>query len=120
MFARALPSALIYSSLLICLRPSWEILIFCQLHGNESTVTLQLPASGVFFDIFSPRQNCFLSPTPFCFFFLLFLAADAALVYFHVISFHTFFFFFFEGRPISTVVLHPAGSQVCFFFFSFF
>merc|ERR1711911_331683 len=30
----------------------------------------------------------------------------------HLIS---FFFFFFEGRPISTVVLHPAGSQVCFF-----
>ena len=26
-----------------------------------------------------------------------------------------FIFFLFEGRPISTVVLHPAGSQVCFF-----
>ena len=25
------------------------------------------------------------------------------------------FFFFFEGRPVSTVGLHPAGSQVRFF-----
>ena len=24
--------------------------------------------------------------------------------------------FFFEGRPVSMVVAHPAGSQVCFFF----
>ena len=31
---------------------------------------------------------------------------------FYLIS---FLFFLFEGRPISTVVLHPAGSQVCFF-----
>merc|ERR1711860_402395 len=34
-FARALPLALICSSLSICLRLSWEILTLCQLHGNE-------------------------------------------------------------------------------------
>ena len=27
------------------------------------------------------------------------------------------FFFFFEGRPVSTVGFHPAGSQVRFFDF---
>ena len=31
---------------------------------------------------------------------------------FYLIS---FLFFLFEGRPISTAVLHPARSQVCFF-----
>ena len=62
-FARALPLALICSSLSICLRLSWEILILCQLHGNEYFFFF------FFFDIFSPRQNCFSLPTPFCFSF---------------------------------------------------
>ena len=81
-YARALPLALIYPLLSICLRPSWEILIFCQLHGNESTVTHRLPASGVFsFDIFLLRPKRFLF-------------ADSIFVgrrgpcFIHVISFH--------------------------------
>ena len=57
--ARALALALTHSSLSIRLRPNWEILIFCQFHGNESMVTQRLPASGFFFDILSLRPKRF-------------------------------------------------------------
>ena len=58
-----------------------------------------------FLTYFCCVRNAFCSPT-------LFLSADAALVSF--MSSH-FILFLFEGRPVSTVVPHPAGSQVCYF-----
>ena len=81
-FARALPLALICSSLSICLRLSWEILILCQLHGNEYFFFL------TYFRRVRITFRCWLL---FCFSFpfIFIWAADAALVFFFVISFHS-------------------------------
>ena len=81
-FARALPLALICSSLSICLRLSWEILILCQLHGNEYFFFL------TYFRRVRIAFRCWLL---FCFSFpfIFIWAADAALVFFLVISFHS-------------------------------
>ena len=69
-------------------------------------VTQRLLASGFFFDILSLRPKRFCRrrhsscrPT-----WPLFHKC-------HLIS----SCFFFEDRPVSMVVAHPAGSQVCFF-----
>ena len=80
-FARALPLALICSSLSICLRLSWEILILCQLHGNEY----------FFFLTYFRRVRIAFRSWLFCFYFpfISIWAADAALVFFFVISFHS-------------------------------
>ena len=69
-------------------------------------VTQRLPASGFFFDILLLRPKRFFCRRPH------FLSADVALVSY--MSSH-FILFLFEGRPVSMVVAHPAGSQVCFF-----
>ena len=57
----------------------------------------------------------FVADSFFVSLFLSFLSGRPTRPLFSFSSSHFILVLLFEGRPISTVVLHPAGSQVCFF-----
>ena len=82
--------------------------------GNSHTLPASWKRVFLLFEIFSPRQNCFSFLTFFVSIFLSFPSGRPMRPLFSFLSSHFILVLLFEGRPISTVVLHPAGSQVCF------
>ena len=87
-FARALPLALICSSLSICLRLSWEILILCQLHGNEYSF---------FLTYFRRVRIAFRCRLLFVSLFLSFLSGRPTRPLFSFMSSHFILFLLFWG-----------------------
>ena len=82
--------------------------------GNSHTLPASWKRVFLLFEIFSPRQNCFSFLTFFVSIFLSFPSGRPKRPLFSFLPSHFILVLPFEGRPISTVVLHPAGSQVCF------
>ena len=100
-FARALPLALICSSLSICLRLSWEILILCQLHGNEYFFFL------TYFRRVRIAFRSWLFLFLFSFHFHLGGRSGPCFLFCHLISFLFFFLRVVQSRRLCFILPDP-------------
>ena len=110
-FARALPLALICSSLSICLRLSWEILTLCQLHGNEYFFFLR------YFRRVRIAFRSWLFLFLFSFHFHLGGRRGPCFLFCHLISFLFFFLRVVPSRRLCFILPDPRYVFLFVFFF---